>query len=49
MDFRRETPPQRPNLTPTTALSPVVDLEAHGHGPLILITKELPTAKVDVG
>ena len=31
MDFCRETPPQRPNLTPTTAPSPVVDLEALGH------------------
>ena len=49
MDFRRETPPQCPNLTPTTAPSPVMDLEARGQDPLMPITRELPTAKVDVG
>ena len=49
MDFRRETPPQRPNLTSTTAPSPVVDLEALGHDPVMPITWEVPTAKLDVG
>ena len=49
MDFRRVTPPQRPNPTPTTAPSPVVDLEALGHDPLVPIAREVPAAKVDVG
>ena len=49
MDFRPETPPQRSNLTPTTSLSPVVDLGALGHDPLIPIAQELLTAKVDIG